>query len=469
MSYWPRRLLKQSIIYGLGDVAGKLLKFLLIPIYTTYLLPAEYGLLNLCLLFSGLATVFCFWGVNSAFFRYYTSQEEGGLKSFSNVLLLVALFSLIVSSLSYLFSHPLSRLLLDAASEAYLIRITAILILVNSLLTTLLLLYRAEGKPIFYVKATVSKLFVDLLFNLYLVVKLRMGVKGVIYSDIISSFLLLIYLFIKLSPYLSLHLSFGLCKKLLWYGIPLVPAVLSGVVIMLSDRYFIELYQGTKAVGIYSLGYRVGMVVSLAVTAFNFAWSPAIFRIVEEKGAKKIFSDVLNHYVALVGLIFLGLLLFRGEVFSLFVNATYHQGLNVVLIIALSYFIYGLYLNFEVGLYLKDKTSYVALISSLAAGINIGLNILLIPRMGMKGAAWATLFSYLSMTVWGFLLSQGLYRLRYNLERLLVNLLLLTGVSLLSSLLPQLIYRIFLFSLYLIWVLRAEGPLLKEGYPSDRT
>lgn len=463
MSYWPRRLLKQSIIYGLGDVAGKLLKFLLIPVYTTYLLPAEYGILNLCLLYSGFAAVFCFWGVNSAFFRYFVPQEKekGSLESFSNIFLLVAIFSLLVFLLSYLFSRSLAHFLLGSTSEAYLIRITAISVLVNSLLATLLLLYRVEGKPISYVKVTISKLLVGLLCNLYLVVELRMGVKGVLYSDIISSSLLLLFLLIKLSPYLSLHISLSLSKKLLSYGIPLVPAVLSGVVIMLSDRYFIELFQGAKAVGIYSLGYKLGLVVNLAVIAFNFAWSPAIFRIVEEKGAKRIFSDVLNHYVTLVGLVFLGLLLFQKEIFSLFVNASYHQGSGVVLIIALSYFVYGLYLNFEVGLYLKDRTSYVALISILAAGLNIGLNILLIPRMGIKGAAWATFFSYLFMAALGLLLSQSLYRLRYDFRRLLPDLLLLGGISLLSSLFPHFIYRTLLFLLYLSWVLKAEGPLLK--------
>ena len=469
MSYWPKRLLKQSIIYGGGDVAGKLLKFLLIPVYTTYLLPSEYGILSLCLLYAGFAAVFCFWGVNSAFFRYFVPQEKEGdsSDSFGNVFLLVTIFSLLVFSLSYLFSRSLSTFLLGGASQAYLIRITAASILVNSPLATLLLLYRAEGKPISYVKVTVAKLFLALLCNLYLVVDLRMGVRGVLYSDIISSTLTLLFLLIKLSPYLGLHLSLSLSKKLLKYGVPLVPAVLSGVVIMLSDRYFIELYQGAKAVGIYSLGYRVGIAVNLAVTAFNFAWSPAIFRIVREKGAKRIFSDVLSHYVALVGLILLGLCLFQREIFSLFVNASYHQGLEVVLLIAISYFIYGLYLNFEVGLYLRDKTPYVTLISLLAAGLNIGLNLLLIPQMGIKGAAWATLLSYLLMAGLGLLLSQGQYRVRYDLRRLATNFILLSGIYLLSSLFNLLIYRVLLFLLYLLWVLMAERPLFQGAISFD--
>ncbi len=447
----------------MGDVAGKLLKFLLIPVYTAYLLPSEYGILNLCLLYSGFAAVFCFWGVNSAFFRYFVPQEreKGNSDSFSNVFLLVTIFSLLVFFLSYLFSRSLSWFLLGSASEAYLIRITAISVLVNSPLATLLLLYRAEGKPISYVKVTVAKLFVALLCNLYLVVGLKMGVRGVLYSDIISSALLLLFLLIKLFPYLSLHISLNLSRKLLSYGIPLVPAVLSGVVIMLSDRYFIELYQGAKAVGIYSLGYRVGIVVNLAVMAFNFSWSPAIFRIVKEEGAKRIFSDVLNHYVALVGLILLGLYLFQKEIFSLFVNASYHQGLEVVVLIAISYFIYGLYLNFEVGLYLKDKTPYVTLISLLAASLNIGLNLLLIPRMGIKGAAWATLLSYLFMAGLGLYLSQSQYRVRYDLRRLATNILLLGGICYLSSFFTLLIYRALLFLPYLFWVLKAEWPLFQ--------
>jgi len=101
-------------------VAGKLLKFLLIPVYTTYLLPSEYGILSLCLLYAGFAAVFCFWGVNSAFFRYFVPQEREGdsSDSFGNVFLLVTIFSLLVFSLSYLFSRSLSTFLLGRASQA---------------------------------------------------------------------------------------------------------------------------------------------------------------------------------------------------------------------------------------------------------------------------------------------------------------------------------------------------------------
>lgn len=455
MSYWPRRLLKQSIIYGLGDVAGKLLGFLLIPVYTNYLLPSEYGILNLCYVFSGFASVFCFWGINSAFFRYFVNEKDRKrqLECFITVFSMVTFFAFLVFLFSFSFSNFLSGFVFGSESESYLIKITAISILFNSLLATLLLAYRAKGRPSSYVKATLSKLLVGILCNLYFVIGLRKGVRGVLYSDIISSSLLFLFLLIKFSPYLKAHISLDLSKKLLSYGIPLVPAVLSGTIIMLSDRYFINLFLGAKEVGIYSLGYKLGMAVSLAVTAFRFAWSPAIFQIVEDKGAKKIFSTVLTHYVSLIGLIFLGLVIFRRELFLLFVNSNYYQGSGVVVFIAISYFIYGLYLNFEVGMYLKDKTGYVAIISLLGAGLNICLNLLLIPQMGINGAALATLGSYLLIASLGFFLSQRLYKVRYEARRLVTIFLIIGTIFLLSQFSFHLIFRFFLFLLYLGFVM----------------
>lgn len=416
-----RGLFKNTFIYGVGDVLGKFIGFILIPIYTKYLTPSEYGTFSLCLLFSGFVSIFCLLGINSAFFRFFIGSEDKKKQRhlFSTTLWSISIFSLLVLVVCLVFSKSLSLLVLKSSYNSPLIKIASFNVLFEALLTIFLLIFRAEGRSLTYISTMLTKLVCGLIFNCFFVIYLRSGPAGIFWSNILSCIIALIIVLPKTKFYLSCYFSTKLLKGLLKYGLPLIPTSIAMIIISLSDRYFIQIFCGTKEVGIYSLGYKFGMAIGLLVTAFNFAWSPAIFRIAKEENAKKMFSDVLTYYTSGVTFFFLGLALFLNELFGLFVSLSFREASGIVLFIGLSYIFYGFYLNFQVGLYLKDKTRRIALLCLTAATLNIAFNFLLIPKYGIKGAAVATLFSYIVLAFMGFWLSQRCYKISYQFEKVL--------------------------------------------------
>ena len=449
-----RGLLKNTFIYGVGDVLGKFIGFILIPIYTKYLTPSEYGTFNLCLLFSGFISIFCLLGINSAFFRFFIGSEDKEKQRhlFSTTFWSISLLSLLVVIVCLIFSKSLSLLVLKSSYDSNLIKIASFNVLIEAILTIFLLIFRAEGRSFVYVSTMLTKLGSGLIFNCFFVIYLRSGPVGIFWSNILSSIVALIIVLPKTKFYLRCYFSTRLLKNLLKYGLPLIPTSIAMIIISLSDRYFIQIFCGIKEVGIYSLGYKFGMAIGLLVTAFNFAWSPTIFWIAREENARKIFSDILTYYTSGVTFFFLGLALFLNELFRLFVNLSFQEASGIVLFIGLSYIFYGFYLNFQVGLYLKDKTGWVALLCITAAILNITLNFLLIPKYGIEGAAVATLFSYIVLALMGFWFSQGCYKISYQFGKVLKIALIAGGIFYFSSrfLGPKLSFDLLAFKILML-------------------
>jgi O-antigen/teichoic acid export membrane protein len=208
-------------------------------------------------------------------------------------------------------------------------------------------------------------------------------------------------------------------KEMLRFGLPLVPAGLGVWIMTMADRYFLQFLSTPQELGLYSLGYKFGMVVQgLIVGPFMLAWGPFFWSVAKEKDARDIYSSVLTYFTLVAMAVALVLSVLSKQALEVMAAPAFYGAYTVIPLIALSYVLYGCYLILPVGINLERKTKYLAAIVGVGAVVNLGLNYLLIPRYGMMGAAVATLIAYLLLPVGSYFVSNRYYPIRYEWRRI---------------------------------------------------
>jgi len=421
-----KRLARHSSIYGVGNILTRLIGFLLLPIYTNYLPPTAFGVAALIFTFLAIMNVFYSYGMDVAFLRYYVPEDNPvrrkeifGL-AFISLLISSALFSLAIfgasSRISYMiFGHQEYTELIQLASA----------ILILDCLTILPFLYlRANERSVIYISFKFFNVMVSLTANILFIVKWGWGVRGIFWANTLASGLTLL----ALSPIILQNLRWrfqpALYRELLKFGLPYVPSGLAVILMDLIDRFILQRLTNLEVVGIYSAGYKLGMFMALFVAAFRFAWHPFFLSVAKESHAKQVFARVLTYFVLACSFVFLALSFLIEDIVRLrFFGLTlfgeaYWQSTVIVPVILLSYLVYGVYVNFVVGIYLEKKTGYLPFITGAGALTNIGLNLVFIPLWGMMGAAWATLAAYVIMAIANYRLSQRYYPIAYEWGRI---------------------------------------------------
>jgi O-antigen/teichoic acid export membrane protein len=254
--------------------------------------------------------------------------------------------------------------------------------------------------------------------NLYFIVVLRRGVEGLIIAGLISAALFATLYLILLARDLRPALSLPILRRMLKFGIPLVPVGLSSLLLTMADRYFLKHFSTIDQVGLYSLGYHIGMVMLLAENAFQLAWPPHRFAIAKQPNAKHQFARILTYYLLAFGFLCMALSLLAKELLMIMATPKFYPAAAVVPLIALSYIFSGVRHMTNTGLAIMNKNYYVPPIIVGSALLNLGLNYILIPPYGMMGAAWATILSYLIFVIVQTLVNLHYYYIHYEYGRM---------------------------------------------------
>ncbi len=227
----------------------------------------------------------------------------------------------------------------------------------------------------------------------------------------------------------KIKFSSELLKKMLIYGSPLLIVGLAGMVNEVIDRILLKYLIAVPSnitdsenyilgqIGIYGANYKLSILMTLFVQAFRYAAEPFFFSHQKEQNAKQTYADVLKYFVIFGLLIFLGIMLYL-DIVKYFINSRYHEGLQIVPILLLANLFLGIIYNLSLWYKLTDKTSFGALIAVGGAVVTIVLNIILIPKIGYLGSAWATFFCYFSMMVASYYFGQKYYFINYNLKKI---------------------------------------------------
>jgi len=414
------RVSKHSSNYFIGQILTKSLGFLLIPLYTRFLVPADYGILAMVNSLSSVLAIFCTLGQRDTFARFYwdykdNRQELGEL--FSTVLVFVGSISFFLTLGFLLFGKRVLGVLLRGIPFNPYIKLGLLLSFFSIFPMFWLTLCRNRERSLTYVIATTMSFLLTTALSIYFVVFLRQGalgrLKGQLYVQIAFTVLSLILLGRESLPRVSVRKLVAGLK----YGLPLLPGNLSAWIISLLDRVILGGYHGLSSVGVYNVGYAFGGAMGMVATAFNFAYSPYFMKKLTEQGdaAKTTISRVATLWTAAMVFIAVGISAFSWEVVHLMTPSAYHDAWKVVPIITLAFLFQGMYFMSVAPLFYNKKFTRYVPIGIIAGGtVNTLGNFLLIPRYDMMGAAWATALSYFVMFVITHLLSKRAYLIPYE-------------------------------------------------------
>jgi O-antigen/teichoic acid export membrane protein len=427
--------LRHTVVYGLGNVMAKVLGFLMLPIYTRYLTPVDYGTLEILDLSMSLFGMFLQMGMIAAILRCYAAAKTPAEKK--RVISTAMVFVLITGTLTFIagvaFIGPASRLLLGSkVSPTYLL--ISFSAFICSYITTVPRTY-LRAKEASGTFTLVSNISLGLLLglNIYFVVFLKIGLVGILWSSLIVNGMNLLALSVWALRDAGVHFSTRWMRELFAFGGPLMFSNLAVFALNFSDRFFLQHLRNLEVVGIYAVGYKFGYMLNyLVVQPFYVMWQARMYAVHDQPNHEKIFSRIFVLYSLVLVYAGLGLAALSPEIIHLMVGPKFASSQGVVPVVILAYVFWGMGFYVQVGMFLTNRTGLIALVGAIAAVVDLVLNYVLILRFGMMGAAWATLLSFAVMAGASYWYSQQVFPLRLGVRRVCMMLSLAVGCYLLS-------------------------------------
>jgi len=395
------KISKHTFIYSLGATAERGIGFFLVPLYTRYLSPEDYGVLGISITTMAMMLVFASLGTGSAISMAYNENDDRKSQgtAIGTALATTAIGSIVLSIIMAVLATPLSSLLFGTEEYTSCLTLIAILIVTEGLLFTCFIVLRVQQRPVRYVTGMMAKFLLGVGLNIWFIVGMGWGVNGILLSSVITSSLLTIYFIYNVIRSTDIGFSRKKLKSMMAFGTPFMSASVLNSITGLSDRYFILFMMNASSLGIYSLGYQFGgVVVALAVSPFLAAWGPFYWAVSKDPNAFNIYSKVATYYFMVAVPIALVLAVLAKEMIQIVAAPEFAESYLVIGLIALSGVISGTTVLAATGLALVKKTWWVPITAGTGAIINIGLNWLLIPVWGIVGAAAATVVSTLAVT-----------------------------------------------------------------------
>ena len=415
-----RRLASDSVIYGLGSVANQALSFLLLPLYTQYLSPADYGTLALLGAAGGVLGLIVNAGVQSGLTRIFFDYENEDDRA---AVVFTALAFTVVTTIAftvplYLGAGALTPLLFDPPDRAAAVPLMQLAILIYSLSAlngAALAVLQVYRRPAAYVACSALGLVASLGLTIYLVAAAGRGLTGVLEGQLAGIVLQAGLALAASLPQLRLRLSQAALGRMLAFSVPLLPTNLAAWVLGLADRWFLKEYASFAEVGLYALGFRFGSVLeTLFIRPFTLAWFPYLFSILNDPDHPKICARVLEYYTLLASSLVLVLSLFGGDVIRLISDPSYLGAESVIYWIGLGCLLRGMTFVTVAGINIREKTHYSAVVYVAGVAVNVVLLRVLVPRYGTLGAAIAMVVTHLAMTSAMGWIAQRLYPIPYR-------------------------------------------------------
>lgn len=426
---------KDTAVYGLSTIIGRLIGFLLVPFYTQVFTTAEFGKYSYVYTFFAFLNIIYIYGMDVAFMKY-DSLAEGDEKKkiFSTAFLTVLITSLIFSITFFIFSYQASDILKIREEYFNIVYYIILILLIDSLTFVPFANLRLQRKAKKFATIKLLNIIINVALNIILILVFKMGIEAIFIANLCASIFSLIALSKDILKNLQLTINKKILIKLLKFGIPYLPASLSAMTVQLIDIPMLEMFTDESTVGIYRASYKLGIFMMLFVSMFQFAWQPFFLQNAKEKNAKEIFSKVLTVFILVAGILCVFLSLFIEEVVQIeifgrtIIGREYLSGLIIVPLILLGYLFNGIYFNFYAGIYIEEKTKWTILVTGIGALVKIGFNYFFIPQWGFMAAAVSTLLSYMAMAFFQYIISQKFYKIHYEFDKVM-KLLLLTFLA----------------------------------------
>jgi O-antigen/teichoic acid export membrane protein len=420
------KIIKNTTLYTIGNIIPKAAGFFLLPIYTRYLTPADFGIVSSMQVLNTILAIVFTLAVDRSIYRLYWDYKTKKEKRdyLGTIVVSLVIIATIMLVLLFLFKGIVG--LLYKSIPFYPFYMYAILAAYFSVFARVPKIYlQLNQKAGSFVILSIIQFVANTAFILWFIVGLKAGAEGMLKGQMVGYGIMLPVFLIIGFKIINFTVKPFILKESLKFSLPMIPGLLSAWVINMSDRIFIERYFSLADVGIYSLGYKIAGLVLILSSGFRLAYNPVFYKLANSddqiKAKKKLFI-YNNTYVMVVLLVCFFISLFSKEAIVIFLDAKYTEAYKIVPIIALAYFISQAVGLMNLAIYQEKKTAAIMIMMISVSLLNICLNFILVPFFGAYGAAYATVLSFVGLFIVEYWYAKKCYFIDYNWNEMIMGL-----------------------------------------------
>jgi O-antigen/teichoic acid export membrane protein len=421
-----KALVLNLAVYGMGDVATHIVSLLLMPLFTKYLAPFDYGVWGMLLTASLVAKIVFRWGVDASFMRFfYDCEDDAARQRLASTILFFLLGANGVILLAALLAAPFySEWYFTVPGQTLPLQLMIVSTFIGGFFFLPFHVFRIRNQARQFSMLTFARSAATLASRVVLVIVFHFGVMGLVVSELLITTVFAVVLMRWFAPLVRPVFSRETLREVLRFGLPRVPHGLAQQVVGPATDSFLlsRLMPGsgrevTEAIGLYQVGSSIGLALKFFLSAFEYAWAPFYFQTMKEKDAHRTFATIATYGLAVLVLLAAGLSAVARDFIRLMTHPRYHDGWVVIPPIAIAVTLQGWYLLTSIGLNITKRTQYYPVAAGAAAAANILANAVLIPRLGILGPAWSNVVSYAVLAGVAFVFSQRFYPVRYESGR----------------------------------------------------
>ncbi|MFQ3579647.1 MAG: oligosaccharide flippase family protein [Bacteroidales bacterium] len=451
-----KKLLGQTVVYGLSSIVGRFLNYLFVPFYTRIFLPQEYGIVTELYAYAVLLQILLTYGMETGYFRLI-NKEENKSGIFSTIFSSLTFTSAVFLVLVYTFLPSLGVLLDYVGKEVYIMWL-CLIVATDALTAIPYAKLRNENKALKFAALKLSSIGLNIVFNVIFLILFpylhSLGwktfdyfivddmVRYVFISNLLSNIIILAVMIPDILKERFI-INKAILKVALSYSLPLLVAGLAGTVNEVSDRFFIKYLVSIPQtvsdsnqyvmaqLGIYGANIKLAVIITLCIQSFRYAFEPFLFSYSKNEDNKKAYSQIMTYFVYFCLIICL-LVLLNINIFKYFIGEKYWDGLHTVPYILYANVFLGILFNLSLWYKLTDKTKYGLYITIIGSIVTIVLNITFIPIYSYKAAAVTHLIANVVMVIVSYLIGQKFYKVDYEVKKIIYFILFSLTLYLLS-------------------------------------
>ena len=414
-----KRLGKHSAIYGLGGLIQRIVAVLLLPLYTRYLSPSDYGAIEAIVALSAVVFALLRAGIQSSFFRFYFNADDERRRL--TIVRTSFWFTMGTSTIALVaglaVAGHISQALYGTTGHTDLVRAAFVGLWASMNYDQLTALFRVEERSVSYAIASLANVTLTIGATILLVVVFDKGPLGVLVGNFSGTLAVYAVLLTYRRSQLGLEFDTQLFRRMTAFGMPFVPSVLALSAVDFSDRFFLVRLRDEHELGLYAIGVRISAALLFLLAAFRTAWPAFAYSIRDDEEAKRTYSFVLTYVTFFSSWGALALGLGSPWLVRLLTTPDFYGGSRVVAPLAFATVIFGAYVVVVTSIGRAGRRGSNWIVTGAAALLNVVLNILLIPPYGMMGAAASTVAAYAAM-FWGIAWkAQRVFRVEYQWRR----------------------------------------------------
>ncbi|MBP5527121.1 MAG: lipopolysaccharide biosynthesis protein [Bacteroidales bacterium] len=429
-----KRLLSDSVIYGLSSIVGRFLNYLLVPVYTYHISAASggYGVVTNVYAYTALLAVILTFGMETTFFYYANREGMDRRKVFCTALSAVGSVAALFLLLVLMFIGPISTAMGYSDHPEY-IRAMAIVVAIDAFQAILFVRLRQEGRPwkFFALKIAFILLTVALTLFIFLVAPhwshlSWMGwydeannVKYIFYINLFCTSIVTLGFVKELRDFRFSLFDGGLLKQMLKYAWPLLIFGIVGIFNQVADKILLPRLlpgeEGRVQLGIYGACVKIAMLMALITQAFRYAYEPFVFGGQRDKGSKETQALATKYFVMFTLLAFLAVMCYI-DVIQYFIGGDYREALPAVPIVMMAEILMGVYFNLSFWYKLNGQTWWGAVMSAIGCVALVAVNVIFVPRIGYMACAWGGLVGYGICVLLSYFIGQKKNPVPYDLK-----------------------------------------------------